>query len=117
MPRMDEYFIRRISDLRWGRCVHCPLMGKLRPLWSAAAMPPLSSSRAVAWRPHSRLRSKLQPISQRTRQTGFDDRRLRLHVVVRNAKELNRHQAGVENRERRFGISIARLTDGAGIDE
>src|SRR6266545_2567260 len=85
-----------------------------RPLWSAAACRRLQGG---AKAPHSMSRPERQPVRVRLWQACFEDRRLCLHVVVWNTKELHGHPTGVEDRERRLRISIARLTDRAWIDQ
>src|ERR1044071_193603 len=58
-----------------------------------------------------------QPLREDVRQAGLEDRGLRPVYVVLDAEELNRPFVGVEDEVARARIAIARLSDGAGIDE
>src|SRR3954454_1574885 len=63
------------------------------------------------------LRPVLQPLREDLRQARFEDRDLRLRDVVGDAEELHGQFLRVEDDERRRWIAVARLADGAGIDE
>src|SRR5204863_5919431 len=63
------------------------------------------------------LRSIPQPLRENIRQTGLENRGLRAADVVLDAEELNCSFIGTEDDAGRARVAIARLSDGAGIDE